>query len=450
MAACGLAFAGAAETKPAGTYYREAPSYGTLRDTDPPRYVRTLADVWDDAPAGSHCFDIGLDFRFRYEYRDDDLRRDSPGLIQPLLYRTRVYFGVKEKWDPFRFAVELEDARRYHSPYERDDRDVNEFEPIQIYAELHFDEALGRDPLGNARPLSLRAGRMAFEFLDRRLLANNQWRNTTNTFQGFRVALGQDSNDWQVDLLAVQPLRRLKYDLDEPASGEWLYAAIGHWRGWPDVIVLEPYFLSLNQPGRAIHSTALRGYGRLGPTGFDYDFDAVWQFGDDAGRRHRAWALSTEVGHAWDAPWRPRLSFAYAYASGDGDPDDDRSGRFERYFGFNRPLSASDYILWENVSVPRLRLEAQPAKNLRLDLSYAFYWLASASDRWVVADLRDPESASGDFIGQEFDFRLRWKLNRCVDVTLGYAHFEPGSFPRNNGKPWDSDFAYLEISLNAL
>jgi hypothetical protein len=50
--------------------------------------------------------------------------------------------------------------------YERSDADVNEHELIQGYGELYFKNALGFN-----RPLSVRAGRMAFEVLDRRLLA---------------------------------------------------------------------------------------------------------------------------------------------------------------------------------------------------------------------------------------------------------------------------------------
>jgi hypothetical protein len=165
-----------------------------------------------------------LDTRIRFEYRDNDLRSvneaapktallsSNPKKIfnqtdNVFLQRTRLYLGIKEVLDPFRFAVEIADSRRYagtnYRPVPNGD-EINALEPIRLYAELHFDDLLPADPHGNPRPVSLRYGIHNFEFLDRRIIANNQWRNTANTFQGFHAAIGQDSNDWALDLLAVE------------------------------------------------------------------------------------------------------------------------------------------------------------------------------------------------------------------------------------------------------
>ncbi|MEQ1852250.1 MAG: alginate export family protein, partial [Chthoniobacteraceae bacterium] len=392
----------------------------------------------------------------RVRRRDGGGARAEPGLDTPLLIRTRAYLGIHDVLDPFRFAVEFQDSRRYGSRFEPDNRDINEFDLTGLYADLYFREALGRDALNHPRPLSLRAGRMNFEFLDRRLLGNNQWRNNANTFEGFRITLGHEANDWQLDLLAVQPLLRREYDFDRPVDGQWVYAAIGHWRRWSEIITLEPYYLGLMQderPGvaeRRIHSAALRGYGVVPGTRFDFDFDAVFQFGTDAGRTHRAFGFTGEIGYTFPHPWHPRLSAFYGYASGDRDPDDDRSERFERFYGFARPWSANDYIQWENIHAPKARLEIQPRENFRMDAGWSWYWLASDTDRWNVADLRDPTGRSGSFMGHEFDARARWTVNRHIEAILGYAHFTPGGFTRNAGKGRDSDFLYLEITLNAF
>lgn len=437
-------------------FYREPRSYGSKRDPEPPAYARNLGRVGVEAWRDLTWLDVGLDSRFRFEYRDDDVRRDRAGLDDLLLVRTRAYLGIRDLLDPFRFAVELQDSRSYGSEFDTDGRDVNEFDLIALYGELHFKEALGSDALGQPRPLSLRAGRMNFEFLDRRLLGNNQWRNTANAFQGFRATLGQEVNDWQLDLLAVQPLERDKYGWDEARERQWVYGAIGHWRGWSDFITLEPYYLGLNQASadgaveRQIHAAALRGYGLVGASGFDYDFDAVYQFGRSGSEKHRAFGLTGELGYRFRHAWQPRLGLFYGYASGDRDPNDGENQRFERFFGFSRPWSANDSIVWENLHAPKLRLELQPRAGLRLDAGYSAYWLASDTDRWANAGLRDSRGRSGRFIGHEFDVRARLRLNRHVEATLGYAHFAPGGFTRNAGKPRDTDFAYLELTWNAF
>ncbi len=172
--------------EPTNSYYRPPLSYSTTRDPDVPKYARPAPKTDLEFLKGADWLDIGLDYRFRAEYRDDDIRRDSAGLDEPFLHRTRAYIGIHDVLDPFRLAVELQASRR----------DVNEFELIRLQAELYFKDLLSPDALGNARPISLRYGIQNFEFLDRRLIGNNQWRNTANTFLGFRGAIGQDSNDW--------------------------------------------------------------------------------------------------------------------------------------------------------------------------------------------------------------------------------------------------------------
>jgi len=99
--------------------------------------------------------------------------------------------------------------------------------------------------LGNARTLSIKAGRQAFEYLDRRLLARNEWRNTTNNFQGVRATIGQQSNDWQVDILALKPIQRLTTSLDEVDHAQDFYGVIGDWRRWSAYVTLQPYYLLL-------------------------------------------------------------------------------------------------------------------------------------------------------------------------------------------------------------
>ena len=124
--------------------------------------------------------------------------------------------------------------------------------------------------------------------------------------------------------------------------------------------------------------------------------------------------------------------------------------KVERFFGFGRPWSANDYIVWENISTPKLRLEMQPAKKLRIDLGYSAYWLASDTDRWTNANVRDRSGRSGRMVGQEFDVRARWAAGPRVEIAAGYAHFWPGNFSRNQGKGYDSDFFYLETTISAF
>lgn len=507
-----------------GSYFRPARSNSTTPDPDPPKYVVNASRTWlahltgQYRPDSLSWLDIGLDYRFRYEYRENDIRSASAdlrphgfGLDTPILHRTRFYLGVKEIVDPFRFAIEIQDSRisraRERRPVPQAD-EINTFQPIRLYAELHFENLLRDDPHGNARPVSLRYGIHNFEFLDRRLIANNQWRNTANTFQGFHGIIGQESNDWQLDFLAVQPLTRLKYDWDRPIDPKYLYGVIGNWRGWSEFITIQPYYLQLRQSRyvdsagkgqveRVVHTPGLRLYGVVGKSGLDFDFDVMPQFGNKqplapgpgvssvaskretrTAERIRAFAATAELGYTYEKhDWKPRLSVFYGFASGDRYANttltpssmngkapsfDTTDNRFERLYGFQRPWSANDYIVFENISTPKVQLAFRPSKDLRVELGYSWFYLASGSDRYYRANAgtgtsRDYTEKAGKNIGQEFDTRIRYPLTKTTDLTLGYAHFQAGDYIKQNvfrtaatsgvkSDKTSSDFAYIEIS----
>lgn len=450
------------------SYARKARSYGTHPETDPPRYVRNLAKTGVSSLEHLDWIDAGLDFRERFERRDDDLRRPFLATDYNFLHRVRAYVGIRDIIDPLRFALEFEDARASNSVYPRDTRDVNELELIQAYGELHFKGALGADALGNQRPVRLRVGRMAWEAVDRRLIGNNQWRNTTNNFEGMRLNLGQEANDWEVDLWGVKPVIRDTDDFDARNDDVWFYGGILNWRRWSDVVTLQPYYMGLRQRARGaqiereVHSPGVRGHGVIPGTAFDYDLGAIYQFGREGARQKSAWAYLVEFGYTFPQAWKPRLSAFYGYASGDRDPNDDLDNRFERFFGFGRPWSADDNLIFENIKTPKLKLEFEPFKGLAIDGGYAWYWLASDRDRFnnllngINGDNRfnrDRSGASGDTLGQSIDVRARYQLSPRINTTVGYSHWINGGFVQSRQRAAlgetanDSDFVYLEVSI---
>lgn len=428
---------------------RTSKAFGTRLETEPPSYVRRLDQMGIPAFADLKGLDFGLEQRTRFEYRSDSRR---PELIddEQFLLRSRVYIGVREVLDPFRFAVEFQDARQFHSDYPDRDRDVDEADFLQAFVELHFANALGEDV-----PVAFRAGRMTLEYVDRRLVGRNRWRNTVNSFDGFRLRLGQPASDFQVDVFAVQPVQLLMVRPNRPDEERWFYGIVGAWRGWSDVATFEPYYLisdedrkNRTQADREIHTLGMHVFGPIGDTPFDYDIDAAYQFGEDGTRRQRAFAASGELGYTFAHSWKPRLSIATLYASGDRNPNDDISERFDRLFEVTHPYSTTDLFSWQNVISPKLRLSARPTKKLSFDASYGAYWLASDSDAWVTPSLRDKSGRSGDFLGQELELRVRYLLDPQIELEAGYSHFLTGPFAHNLDAPGDLDMFYVQTTLH--
>lgn len=458
------------------TYYMEPGTYGTKRETDPPAYVRDFSALGFEKGKDVNWINVGLDSRNRTEYRQNDIRR-SPTFSEdiPVLFKSRAYFGFEERLGFLGATAEFQDSRRYNSQFAIDNRDWNPFTFIQAYGELKFSNLLPADDLGNKRPILIRGGRMTFEFLDRRLIGLNQWRNTTNNFLGGRVSIGQDKNDWQIDLLALHPITRVvdsfasTHDYDTARTDIWFHSAIGHWRKWSPYITIEPHYMGLRQLAsnangnidRAIVGPGIRFTGWFNNKTINYDFGGMWQLGSDNGEKKNAHLITAEIGYTFtSSKMKPRFSLFYGEASGDADPDDDENNRFERFYGFARPWSADDYIIPENVMSPAVRFEFTVTKGVQMDGGYTWYWLQSATDRFnnllAGSNNRDKTGESGNYIGSGPNFRIRAKPLSFVDMIFGYSYFMTGYFVQNmqavaNGEYAEfSNFCYLETTVNFL
>jgi hypothetical protein len=487
-------------------YYVERKSYGTGKETDPPRYVKQANKTWlkdFDSFLDTNWLDLGLEQRFRYEYRDNDFRRrdqtedkrGSQTLDEPILLRTRAYIGIKNILDPFRFALEIQDSRQNRGGYihEAETRDTNDLHILQAYLELNFKETfLGKDPLGNDRPIWIRAGRHAWEAGDRRLIARNEWRNTTNNFYGFRANIGDKKNDWQLELHAVNPVQRVADGNDQTDRSQDFYGAILNYRGWSDVVTFEPSYFLLKQDGnkvtlnattglpqstanrvdREIHTGVLRAYGVIPATPFDFDGSYNKQWGrvqrelstsNYTRVDHDAHAYNFEIGYNVKHPWKPRVSTFYGMATGDRaqqSNDTTPMERFERLFGFARPWSNDDYIQMENIRTNKVRLEFDPKisflDNVKVDTGFSWYRLDSATDQWNAGGrLEDRTGGSGRDLGKEYDLRVRFPFNQYASLNLGYAYFWGGDFVTStsrritgaSNRSSESEFFYAELTL---
>jgi hypothetical protein len=437
-----------AAPKKAAPYTSKA--WGTRLASEPPGYVKTLDQYGVPGLEKMDWLEFGLENVTRFEHRVDDYRRPALETDDQFLMRSQAYLGIRKILDPFRFGIEFQDSRQFNSDFPETTRDVDEADFLQAFGELYF-----KDALGPGYPLQFRVGRMTLDLVDRRLVARNSWRNAPIGFDGFRLRLGQPSADWQFDFLAVQPVEARMRQPDRSDEERWFYGLVGAWRRWARWITLEPYYFilaaDLKDPtlaDREIHTMGLHGFGPIGNTGFDYDFDAAFQFGEDGRRDQRAFATYGEVGYTFKHPWKPRVSFSNSYASGDRTPTDTLSERFDRLFQTSHPYSTSDLFSWQNIISPKIRLEFQPLKPLRIDAAYGGYWLASDADAWVVPNRRDQTGTSGDCVGQELELRVRYQFDPRLEVEIGYSHFLPGPFIENTGPADDADFFYVQTTLH--
>lgn len=431
---------------------------GTSREGLPPSYVLTLdklaAEYGWEGFEEYDWLELGFEHRSRFERGDSFYRRDAKLDDRPLM-RTRGFVGVRDVLDPLRFGFEFQDARRFQDNLEPNSRDTDETDILQAFAELYLGELMNRAP-----PLRLRVGRMSADLIDRRLVARNRFRNTTNSFDGVLLQLDHPDWPWGAALFATQPVNRYRTARDESDDDRRFYGLVGYWREKSPDLILEPYYFALDQeehvdsdgadqPDRELHTIGAHGFGLIGESGFDYDFDVALQFGRDDDRDHGAYASHAELGYTFDHDWTPRLAAWLNYASGDDDPYDSKSKRFDNLFGASHTMYGySGLFTWENMINPTVAISARPMPKVFAEVFYRWFWLASDQDSFERGGLQDPTGESGDFIGQEVDLHLRVRLSRRTEFDMGYSHFVPGNFVRNTGEAGsDSDFFYVQMIL---
>lgn len=447
------------------SYYVPTRAYRLEPYPEVPAYVRNAGKLFND-PLKLDWLNIGIDSRTRFEYRENDYRPWTQTTVNPpasqrkvfanspILLRTRVYVGVQDILDPFRFAVEMQDSRVFNSIYQYQGQEVNQTDLISAYGELYFKDAFGKDARGNDRPLTVRAGRQHFEILDRRLIAENEFRNTTNTFDGFRLKIGKKENDWDLDSFVMRPVNRDPVGFDRPDWRNWIFGSVFSFRRFSEYATIQPYFIgrhqfadqldpsNSNKISRQTQAPGVRIYGNY--ANFDYDFDLMKQFGMTgefanvgAAQVQRtvqqdAIAYAIEGGYTFAShPWKPRVSANYAYGSGNKSPFDSSNQNVDTFYGFNQPFSRNDYISWNNIKAPKVRLEFSPTKELQVDTAFSAYWLASTAAAWDRINLIAPLGNRSDFVGTEFDIRFRYKLSQYLNLTASYARFWPGSFVKS-------------------
>lgn len=370
--------------------------------------------------------------RLRYEAIDGQPRvgfNKSDDLVN---LRTNILAEYRKA--DVRIGVELFDSRVWGddagTPVTTNE--VNTFEPVQAYVAADFNGAFGK-----GTKLTLTAGRMTLNLGSRRLVAADDYRNTTNGYTGLRADIGAPQG-WKATLIYTLPqmrrpddtqgIRDAKVRFDKESFDLVLWGGqISKTKAFGPAMAELSYFHlgERDAPGRPTRDRSLDTFGgriitepRSGK--FDYEVEAFYQTGHvsaslaaTAPRQSvSASFVHADAGYSFAGPWKPRLSIEFDRAS--GDKPGGRFGRFDTLFGMRRadlaPAGLYNAVARANIMTPGIRLEATPSKRLDWFAVYRGMWLAANEDSFSTTGVRDAAGRSGDFAGHQFEARVRYWL----------------------------------------
>lgn len=285
-----------------------------------------------------------------------------------------------------------------------------------------------------AAGLAARVGRqeMAFSPLQR-FVSFRDGTNVRQTFDGGRLTWARGR--MRIDAFAVRPVVIERGVLDDSANRDQAFAGLYASRrlGSNGVSSIDAYWYLLvrdNLPAgdEQRHNIGLRFAGARGP--FDWDAEAVYQFGRSGPREIGAWAASADLGYAFpQAPLRPRIGLRFDAGSGDDDPRDNRTGGFHPLFPSGPYFNEASLTSWTNLIGVRPGIRIQPEARLTLQASVQFKWRESVTDSVYVGPTTPLAATLGNRaseIGQVLTLDATFQLNRNLQLRAYYLRHEAG------------------------
>ncbi len=343
-------------------------------------------------------------------------------------------------------------------------------------------------------PVALRAGRQELVYGDQRLVGNFDWSNQGRAFDALKVVYGSDvfnvdawwsklkegngqtstalgaipGNDvdfWGL-YATIKAIPNNTLDVyalivrDGNTGGASNFAADGAFGGTNGITtVAAPTGIT---KGATLNTFGARLAGSY--MGFDYGLEVPFQTGSNAPALHEktsAYAVAAKANYMLPIPNKVNVGVAYNYATGTSKNDTDNKTFFNLFPTNHNKFGIMDLAAWRNISALNLNVSAEPMDKVRL---YAAFWnfsLAQADDSWYQAakwngsGIKNGSIATGSVstsktIGNEFDLVATYKYNNAVTGEVGYGHFAPGAWVKDNVGSTNAaqDFAYLQLTAN--
>jgi hypothetical protein len=404
---------------------------------------------------------IGGETRMRLEALDGQFRPGRTRQDQLLLLRTLLHMEAGN--GPLKLGLEFQDSRVY---LDADDTPisnsyVNAADILQAYVALDAD-----DLFGTGTRARLKIGRQTLSIGSKRQVQRVDFANVIKGYNAAYLRMDTTRGD-EVHAFYGVRMGVLPGERDAVASNahafdteEWGRRVFGlHYRRadilgaaapglWGEVYLYglrEKDTDSVATPNRRHVNLGARLYRKPAPGQWDMDVEGAWRTGsrhatsDPADTKPldvNATMLFAAAGYTFRDRLKTRLALEYYVASGDDDPNDDTFGQYERLFNGRRGdlnnTSIHGPLTPANLQAPGFRIEISPSRRLDARVQYSAAFLASATDSFVIAKLRDRTGASGSFMGHTIDSRLRyWLVPDSLRLELGASLFLFGGFTKN-------------------
>lgn len=348
----------------------------------------------------------------------------------PYLYRRELLAGNTRAMDVLDLAAEKSNWRQKPAPGH--------------FRGIAFAEAF-RTMTAHVVELSVRG----------RLISPAEGLNTRRSLDGARLTVKLGAVVWNATALRlVKSLPVVFNDVPDHAQSIWGTGFTAPHPVWKRAN-MSLYYFGLDRQS----SIFRKGIGReirhtIGSRSFktarrwDFNYEAIVQWGSFTGRPIRAWALSEDTGYTFsDSRLRPRIGIRADVASGDG-------GAHARSFGSFNPLfpAAPVYSGPSGLLGPTNLIDLTPSlkvqlKRVSLTLESSSFWRESVQDGIyspsvaAAPPVRRGETSLARYVATAPSATLSYQATRHMFVTTTYTRFLAGRFLKES--PPNRDVNYV-------
>lgn len=326
--------------------------------------------------------------------------------------------------------------------------DVNELDLQQAFVDLKV-------PIAEETAFTFRGGRQELLFGKQRLVSPLDWANTRRTFEGVKGTLTVPGG-WSVSgfwTQLVAPNQKYEFNTADAQTPFWGVYATGPIDCIPDMKA-DFYYLGSDRQdalpgmkGDLRHTAGGRLFGKVGKTGFDYDFEGAYQWGDRPGDVEvSAYMVGTEFGYSPGAfPGAPRVFVGFDYATGDGDPTDSDFETFSQLYPLGHAyLGYIDIVGRQNIEAYTVGVSFTPVQKFTLLVQGLAFRLADdASTLFNAGGGAVTGKAGTRDVGYELDVLLTHQYDAHTQIMVGYSHLCAGEYFDIPARGENVDFFYL-------
>lgn len=382
---------------------------------------------WKDMSLGSDDIKLSIDgaFRERYEWADHRDLGLSGG--RDSAFMERFLLGARLDASPW-FSSYVQTGSSFAStrpdgnkPTDRNDAYLN-----QAYIDLKW-------PVDSSSAGLIRIGRQEIPLGSLHLMGTRDGPNIRRAFDAVRSSW--QWQDYKIDVFAARPITLQKSAfLNRTNHSEKVWGIYGtttdpaYWTG------IDLYTFGFEKED----ATYLEGTGRErrytvgmrlfgNQSGFDWDNEAAWQFGEFKNDDIRAWSASAHAGYTFSTlAWDPRIGIKTGVASGDKHKGDGKLNTFNAMYPKLPYLTENGIVAPANLIDISPSLQFTPVKSVLVDLSWHSMWRQEKNDAFWVAPGRPVKNTEGGgrYIGHQTQIEATWTPIDSLQLKAAWAFFD--------------------------